>query len=128
MSNPTDDRDGEATRAVDPSRLGARSPYDALLAQMGELFDIVDGQTSFDNSDAKALFNECARQIHNATVPDPLYQPRTRPPAINEAINDAVLTGTGYLRITASRPDTSLTWERLPHGRPKIPTKQGEVQ
>jgi hypothetical protein len=69
------------------------SPYDALLSQMSEVLDMVDSQTSFDNTEARKVFDHCARQIHLATVPDPLYQLQTRPPAMGTCTLYAGTTG-----------------------------------
>jgi hypothetical protein len=93
----------------------SRSPYDALLSQMADIMDLLDSQTAFDNTEARKVYNECARRIHLATVPDPLHHPQTRPPAINEALNDAALTGDGFLHLTRAG-DGRIVWTRRdPH-------------
>jgi hypothetical protein len=104
------------------------SPYDALLSQMSEVLDMVDSQTSFDNTEARKVFDHCARQIPLATVPDPLYQLQTRPPAINEALNDARATGNGHLHLVR-RNDGMIYWNRLDPTTVvlKAPTTQGET-
>lgn len=91
----------------------ATSPYAALLVQMRQVLDTIDEQTPYNNSDALQVFDECARRIHDATVPDPLYQPMTRPPAIDEAIRDATLLGDGFLHIGQLKPNEHLIWTRL---------------
>lgn len=93
--------------------MSAVSPLEALLKQMTDVLEHVDAQTSFNNSNAREVFDHCAQQIRVATMkmPHHPYHPVFRVGEDTYTIQPASCVCGGSFAWLRERP--SGAWEMV---------------